>query len=340
MEQTPSKKRVIIYVIVFICFALLIVFLAQKRSNSTQFAGENVGRANNLSFESENITPLPSAGMEPMMDNDYDNTKSLSVKSTPAAALTVTNTDTGETTAVTAVNDDLLTDTDKKVIKTGTIDMRVNSVETAIDNIKTIAKENGGDEVSSDFSKSDSYKKGYIIVKVPVNQYDKTFAQIKQIAPLVTHESSQAQDVTAQFIDLESRIKNKKEHETRLRSFFDKAEDVDELIQIERELARVRTEVEQMEGQLKYLKDQTQYSTIHITLLEDAAIVVSESWRPLQVAKDSFNTLIDKSTALLNIAIRFIITSLPFIILFIIIAWFLYFTAKHIFGKNDKKENK
>ena len=335
MEQKTSKKRIIIYSIVLICFALLIVFLAGKRSKSVdnvEYSEAIMDRGDNISYEAKNLTPVPSMEMD----------DGLEVASRPAAAaLTVTNTDTGNTTTVTTSNNNNIS-TDKKVIKTGTIDMRVNSIETAIGEIKTIAIQNGGDEVSSDFSKSDSYKEGYITVKVPVNQYDKTFEQIKKIAPIVTHESSQAQDVTAQFIDLESRIKNKKQQEEQLRSFFDRAKEVDELIQVEQELARVRTEIEQMEGRLKYLKDQTQYSTIDVTLFEDAAVVISDSWRPLQVAKDSFNTLIDKSTALLNTTIRFTITSLPFIILFIIVAWFLYFTAKHIFGNpdNNKKDKK
>jgi len=74
--------------------------------------------------------------------------------------------------------------------------------------------------------------------------------------------------------------------------------------------------------------------------IENAAIVISDSWKPMQVVKDSFNTLINKSITLLNTIIRFTITSLPFITLFILIIWFLYFTAKHIFGKDDNNKNK
>jgi len=336
MNKEPSRKRIIIYVIILIAIVLLIVFIAQRRSLSQEYASEtSVSRADNIPYESQSLEAI-----QPPSEITYD-AEPITTSPKTAKAMTITNTDTGaSTTVVTAQNPQTPDIADKKVIKTGTIDMRVNSVETAIGEIKTIAVQNGGDEVSSDFSKNGTYKEGYITVKVPVNQYDKTFEQIKKIAPLVTHESSQAQDVTAQFIDLESRIKNKKQHEEQLRSFFDKADKVDELIQIERELARVRTEIEQMEGQLKYLKDQTQYSTIDVTLSEDATVVVSDAWRPMQVVKDSFNTLIDKSTTLINTVIRFTIASLPFIILFIIIAWFLYFTAKHIFGTSDKQGRK
>jgi uncharacterized protein DUF4349 len=269
---------------------------------------------------------MPVDMMEPMMESPV------------APEVKARNSQT--TTVVTADNVGGEVAVDKKVIKTGSIDMRVNSVEDSMDEIRWITNAHGGDEVSSDISKSDTYKNGFIVVKVPVNQYAETFAAIKRIAPLVIDESSQSQDVTARFIDLESRIKNKKEHEERLRSFFKKADDVDELIQVERELARVRTEVESMEGQLKYLKDQTQYSTINVSLREDSSIVVSDSWRPMQVVTDSFNTLIKKATNLLNIVIRFTITSLPFIIIFAVGAWFLYFAAKHIFGKKSKEDNK
>jgi len=322
MNQAPSKKRVIIYIIIFATLAFTIVFFAQKKSTNESYSID-ASHADNLDFEMEHTMPL-SESMPSTIEMPLEKTIKLENPSSSA--------DTNTTTTI-QDNDNIVQIPDKKVIKTGTIDMRVNSVEKAISEIKIIAQTHGGDEVSSDFSKGDTYKKGYIVIKVPINQYTETFEQIKKIAPLVTHESSQAQDITTQFVDLESRIKNKKEHEDRLRTFFDKADDVDELIQIERELARVRTEIEQMAGQLKYLKDQTQYSTIHTSLMEDSNIVVSDSWQPLQVIKDSFNTLIAKSTALLNTVIRFTITSLPFIILFIIIAWFLYFTTKRIFKK-------
>ena len=327
MNQTPSKKRVIIYIIIFATLAFAIVFFAQKKSTNESYS-IGASRADNINFEMEHIMPIP----EPMLDADY----STSTTMPEMAAKSIQPTSPVEN----STDQTIIQSPDKRVIKTGTIDMRVNSVEKAISEIRAIAQTHGGNEMSSDFSKNGTYKNGYIIIKVPVNQYVETFEQIKRIAPLVTHESSQAQDVTAQFIDLESRLKNKKEHEDRLRTFFDKADNVTELIQVERELARVRTEVEQMEGQLKYLKDQTQYSTIHTSLMEDSNIVVSDSWRPLQVMKDSFNTLIEKSTTLLNTVIRFTITSLPFIILFIIIAWFLYFTAKHIFKKDNNNKEK
>ncbi|XLQ20245.1 MAG: DUF4349 domain-containing protein [Candidatus Moraniibacteriota bacterium] len=325
MSEKPGKKRIVIYIIIFVAFALLIVFLSNRTSNKTMSdVGYGGGMESVVGMPMGDVMPVDM--MEPMMESPV------------APEVKARNSQT--TTVVTADNVGGEVAVDKKVIKTGSIDMRVNSVEDSMDEIRWITNAHGGDEVSSDISKSDTYKNGFIVVKVPVNQYAETFAAIKRIAPLVIDESSQSQDVTARFIDLESRIKNKKEHEERLRSFFKKADDVDELIQVERELARVRTEVESMEGQLKYLKDQTQYSTINVSLREDSSIVVSDSWRPMQVVTDSFNTLIKKATNLLNIVIRFTITSLPFIIIFAVGAWFLYFAAKHIFGKKSKEDNK
>lgn len=327
MSQEPSKKRLLIYIGIFVAVAFLIVFFTQKKQGGSI---SNFDRSNNVAFEKRSAVPLESTEMNSVTGTSPE-TLDLSQPS-----ISVKNSETGVVTTITKQQNDI-NNIEKKVIKNGDISMHVNSIEKAIRKIKTIALSHGGDEVSSDFSKTGMHKNGFIIIKVPVNQYDKAFEAIKRIAPLVTHESSHAQDVTAQFIDLESRIKNKKDHESRLRTFFARAEDVDELIQIERELARVRTEIEQMEGQLKHLTDQTQFSTIHVTLREDASIVVSDSWRPMQVVKDSFNTLVRKSTNLLNITIRFVITSLPFILLLGFIMWFLYFAAKQIF-KNKNLE--
>ncbi len=318
MSEKSSKKRIVIYIIIFVAFALLIVFLSNRTSNKTM-SETSIASVGGMHARDDVMPVASMAGDEMMMkQNDIASVETKNIQ--------------GE--AISGSNDVI----EKKVIKTGNVDMRVNSVEDAMDEIRFVASSHGGDEISSDIfiSKSNTYKQGTILVKVPVDQYVATFTDIKKIAPLIIDESSQAQDVTAQFIDLESRIKNKKEHEERLRSFFQKANDVDELIQVEKELARVRTEIESMEGQLKYLKDQTQYSTINVVLREDSNIVVSDSWRPMQVVKDSVNTLIKKATNLLNIVIRFTITSLPFILVFIVCTWFLYFAAKHIFGNKDK----
>jgi len=316
MNHSPNRKRVVFFTILFVLVAFLIVFFTQKRNFDNVSNELSASRADNIPFEARSITPLPT------LDAPLPNTTS---------GVSVKNLETGNTRVIST--NPTTQKIDKKIIKTGNIEMRVNSVEQAINEIRDIARQNGGDEISSDFSKTDTYKQGYINIKVPIEQYDTTFKQIKDIAPLVIHESSRAQNVTAEFIDLESRIKNKKEHERQLRSLFEKAEKVDDLISVERELSRVRTEIEQMEGQMKYLKDQTQYSTINVTLYENSDIVISDSWRPMQVVKDSFGTLIHKTTNLINVLIRFTITSLPFIVLFLLIAWISYFTLKRIFKK-------
>ncbi|PID52496.1 MAG: hypothetical protein CR972_01670 [Candidatus Moraniibacteriota bacterium] len=324
MANGLSKKRLFIYITIFVALAFFIVYFTQKKTDTALL--EDAG----IPHETTYVGDIP---------DTVAFTSSESLSDTDMAVEPLPDTKSVQSPVTSAVTEDVTVENvDQKVIKTGEITMHVNSIAQAIADIKAIALSHDGNEVASNFSKNSGAKQGFIVIKVPVNQYGETFVAIKNIAPLVTHESSHAQDVTAQFIDLKSRIENKKEHENRLRTFFHKADDVDELIQVERELARVRTEIEQMEGQLKYLTDQTQYSTIHVTLLEDENIVISEDWRPMQVIKDSFNTLIKKSTNLFNAVIRFTITSLPFIILIIIAGWFLHFTAKHIFEKKTDDE--
>lgn len=306
MVDKPRKKQLVIYGIIFVIITLLVILLAQRSTTDYQEI-PNYGRSNNIDFEAKSTVP---AMMEDAVMQETERDSS------------VTTSEVGQIEIA-----------EKKVIKIGEITMHVNSIENALKEIRSIAVSYGGDEISSDFSKNTIKKSGMITVKVPADQYDQALEAVKKISPLVVRESTNAQDVTAQFIDLESRIKNKKDHETRLRTFFDRAEDVDELIQVERELSRVRTEIEQMESQLKYLSEQTQFSTMYITLYEDEDVVVSNAWRPLQVVKDSFNTLLHRSTDLIDSTIRFVIIVLPFILLFALVAWILYRTSKRIFKK-------
>ena len=77
-----------------------------------------------------------------------------------------------------------------------------------------------------------------------------------------------AEDVTEQYLDLEAQIANKKRLEERIQELLQKPGELKDLIEVERELARVRGEVEQLEGRLKFLQNRTSFTTITITAVE------------------------------------------------------------------------
>ncbi len=170
------------------------------------------------------------------------------------------------------------------MVKTATIDLRVDKVANGIDDIRRVI--NRHDAQISDFSVSNSDvveplartdefaapSTAYVTIRVPSKNLDALRADIAGIGEVLT-ESSSASDVTQEYVDMAARLKNLKAEEVRLRDFLTKTNKVSELLQVESELSRVRGEIESMQAQLDYLNKQVELSTLTVTLSEPGAVV-------------------------------------------------------------------
>jgi len=231
------------------------------------------------------------------------------------------------------------TQIDKKIIKNGSLSLKVGSADEASEKIHTIAKNNNGEVFASNFHQSvNNVKSGTITVKVPVVNFEKTFGEIKTVASLVIEESTTGQDVTEQYTDLEAQLRNAQAEEQTFVKILDQAVKIDDVLAVTRELARVRGTIERLQGSMKYLASQTDMSTISVNLTENQNITtVSDSWRPFQVMKDSVNALITGLQGFVDFLIRFIISLLPFFILWGIIIWILYKIGRKLYQKLTTK---
>ena len=115
---------------------------------------------------------------------------------------------------------------------------------------------------------------GNISLRVPAERFNFLVGQIKELGK-VKNDRVYTDDVTMQYIDLEARIANMTAQEKRLRELLDKAESIEDIMQVERELGRVRGDLEAMTGNFRYLRERVQYSAIEIRLEEiDARTMV------------------------------------------------------------------
>jgi hypothetical protein len=113
-------------------------------------------------------------------------------------------------------------------------------------------------------------------LRVPAADLEALIADVSELGVVVTQTGS-ASDVTEQYIDLAARMKNLKAEEARLRSFFDRAEKVSELLAVETELARVRGDIEALQAQIDYLERQVAKATLTVSMSESGPIVRPES---------------------------------------------------------------
>ena len=153
------------------------------------------------------------------------------------------------------------------LIKTGSLNFAVKDFDTAYESIKTKIQNHNGYIVSEN---SRGAKNTNLVIKVPVSDFHQLLELIEKEADqeyLVT-KSVNSQDVTEEYIDVESRIKSKKAIETRYLEILTKARNVTEILKVETQLGKIRTEIEQAEGRLQYLINRSNYSTISLTIYE------------------------------------------------------------------------
>lgn len=108
-----------------------------------------------------------------------------------------------------------------------------------------------------------------MIIRVQNKGFDAMVNQLLTVASHVNSKSITAEDVTAQFVDIQSRLKSKKEIEKRYLDILQKASKVSDILEIEQKLGQIREEIEAKEGELKFLSDQVDYSTINLTFHEE-----------------------------------------------------------------------
>ncbi|MDD5032136.1 MAG: DUF4349 domain-containing protein [Patescibacteria group bacterium] len=224
---------------------------------------------------------------------------------------------------------------DKKIIKTGNLSLKVEKAETAAESVTNIAKLNKGEVSDSSFSESGAgVKSGYITIRVPYDSFDKAFAEIKKVATQVVSETSNAQDITAEYIDLEARLKNTQAEEASFVAILSRSGKIEDVLAVTREVARVRGEIEQLQGQMRYLNSQTDMSTITTQISEDVEIAaVSQDWRPWEKVKLSVKQLLANGQGFIDGLIGFIIVVLPMLVIYGLIIWLVYWIVKKIYRR-------
>ena len=186
---------------------------------------------------------------------------SLLVGEAPSKPVAVTKTVTAATT-ITGMQDYSVEAAGRLLIKTANLRLEAEDPEAAANEISTIVESYGG--YIARLSISGEEKKSVVMtVRVPEDSFYDALNAIRRVGEVISEEVN-VRDVTEQHVDLEARLRNLRAEEEWLLAAVDKAKSVQDLIMIEKELWRVRGEIERIEAQLKNLERMTAYSTISI----------------------------------------------------------------------------
>ncbi len=165
---------------------------------------------------------------------------------------------------------------DRKIVRTGSVTLEVADIAGTMDKIAEMADGLNGYVVSSYKYEYERRVSGHITIRVPSETFDEAFVRLRQLAVAVPYETTTATDVTEEYVDLESRLNNLLATEAQYLALMEKAENVEEILTVQRELSKVRGEIEQIEGRMKYLEQTSETALIEIDLQETKRL--TEPW--------------------------------------------------------------
>jgi PKD repeat protein len=142
----------------------------------------------------------------------------------------------------------------------------VSDVANAIEQITMIAKNYDGYVVSSSSWRERERMVGNIAIRVTAEHFDEAIRALRGLAVEVTQESTSGIDVTEEYVDLTARLHNLEASEEQLLELMKQAGEVEEILEVQRELTRTREEIERIKGRMQYLEQSSSMSLIQINL--------------------------------------------------------------------------
>ena len=197
------------------------------------------------------------------------------------------------------------TDEDRMIVRTGDMMLVVEDINQAIEDITQMSLAFGGYVVSSYIQGQEEEMQGWISFRVPDEKFETALTQLRNLAVRVESEQTSSQDVTEEYIDLEARLANAEATEQQYLALLDKAVDVEDILNIYNYLSQVRSEIEQLKGQIQYLEQTTSTSLISVSLEPEKTEkpLVRVGWSALEVLKAAARGLVTAGQVLGTIAI-------------------------------------
>ena len=228
----------------------------------------------------------------------------------------------------------------RMIVKNADVRLLVEDTNISIDRTTQIVSDAGGYIVSSRVWYQDYFqhnlKYASITLGVPVDEFEHVLSRLRGLAIEVKDESASGDDVSDQYVDLESQLVNLEATRERVKSFLDDAKTVDEALRINQELASLEAQIEQVKGRMNYLSDRSSFSTITINFepqlpeLEPTPTPVPQTWNPGDTLKNATKTVTVAYQGIVEFMIWLLVVIVPILLPPALIFWGLWklFTRK------------
>ena len=238
---------------------------------------------------------------------------------------------------------------ERMVIQNADLAIVVADVDARTKQISNMAVQMGGFVVSSNMyqnyaSDGTLVPESSIVVRVPAEKMEDALKQIKADVVDVQSETRSGQDVTAEYVDLKSRLKNYEAAEAQLEEIMKNATDTEDVVNVFNQLVYYREQIELVKGQMKYYEEAAALSAISVRIIAEETIkpIKIAGWEPQGVARDAIQDLIYFFQDFADFLIRFVIYTLPVWITVAIPLYLVFLGARAVFrklrGNKAKKE--
>lgn len=154
----------------------------------------------------------------------------------------------------------------KKIIKDGNMSIEVTDLQNSKNRVDSLVKLYNGyyaKESLNNYRRTISYN---LKIRVPSNNFEKLVADVEKDKGKINSKEIDARDVTDEFIDVETRLNNKRSYLKRYNELLNKAKTIKDIVQIEDKISEIEEEIESSVARLKYLNDQVDYSTLTLNI--------------------------------------------------------------------------
>lgn len=210
---------------------------------------------------------------------------------------------------------------ERLVIRNADLSIVVKDPEAAMTAITALAAKLGGFVVSSNLYQTYTpsgtpVPEAGVVIRVPAEKLDEALETIKADAVEVQSENQSGQDVTSEYVDLESQLKNLESAEAQLMKIMENATDTEDVLNIFNQLTSIRGQIESIKGQMKYYKESAALSAISVRLVAEETVQPIEiaGWKPEGTLRDAVQNLIYFFQDFVDFLIVFVINWIPILL--------------------------
>lgn len=199
------------------------------------------------------------------------------------------------------------------IIRNASLDLVVADTQAAMDEIANLVDELGGYVVESNVYQYQEGVQAYLTLRIPAEKLDPALKRFRALATEVRSERVTSQDVTQEYVDLQSYLRNREAVQARLLEYLEKAETTEDALAVDQQLRQIEAEIEQTKGRIQYLEQSAALSQVTVTLTPDelAQPIQVGGWHPKGTLRNAFQSLIRVMQFLVDALIVIVVLILP-----------------------------